>query len=47
MIAHEPQETGALVCDFGRGSREQSQGIRGKDHVRAVPKPLELVTPHG
>jgi len=41
MIAREPAPSGTLVADFGRGSREQSQGIRRKDNVHPIRKRAE------
>ena len=43
MIAREPAPSGSLVADFGRGSREQSQGIRRKDNVHPIRKAADPV----
>jgi hypothetical protein len=45
MTAPEPEQAGALVCDFGRGSREQSQGLQRKDDVHPLPKAAEAAAP--
>jgi len=36
MATHKPEEGGAIVPDFGRGSREQSQGGPSKDNVHPI-----------
>lgn len=38
MTAHPTEQGPASVPDFGRGSREQSQGGPSKDNVHAIRK---------
>ena len=38
MAAHRTEQGPAPVPDFGRGSREQSQGGPSKDNVHAIRK---------
>jgi hypothetical protein len=47
MIAPQPAPNGALVADFGRGSREQSQGIRRKDNVHPIRVAEAAAEPSG
>lgn len=41
MIFRAQEEKGGVVPDFGRGSREQSQGRTRPDNVHAIRKPVE------
>jgi hypothetical protein len=44
MIFRAPEEKGGVVPDFGRGSREQSQGRTHPDNVRPIRKPVEAAS---
>ena len=45
MILREPQESGGFVPEFGRGSREQTQGRTRPDNVHPIRKPVEAAPP--
>jgi hypothetical protein len=46
MTPHDP-ESDRILLDFGRGSREQTQGGPSKDNVHPIRKLAEAVAPRG
>ncbi|HEX4739340.1 MAG TPA: hypothetical protein VH331_17460 [Allosphingosinicella sp.] len=44
MIFREHEESGGFALDFGRGSREQTQGRTRPDNVHPIRKPVDLAT---
>jgi hypothetical protein len=47
MTTPQLEEGTGFVLDFGRGSREQTQGGPARDNVHPIRKPAETAAPAG